>query len=69
MDYAQDCLAALRRLLREPRYELRLPKPGLRHDTHPRIVPHRFPIKGGLGMYQLPHPLLRILPAIHHSTG
>ncbi len=31
-----------------PRFELRKPAPGLRHDAHERIIPHRFPIKGGL---------------------
>lgn len=28
-------------------WERREPKPGLRHNTQPKWVSHRFPIKGG----------------------
>jgi hypothetical protein len=31
-----------------PRYELRQPIPGMRHNKTEKLVPHRFPIKGGL---------------------
>lgn len=35
--------------MREARiYELREPKPGLRHNKSPQIIQHRFPIKNGL---------------------
>jgi len=46
MDFAE----ALSRSLRNPCWELRLPKPHLRHNKEPALISHRFPIKNGLTM-------------------
>jgi hypothetical protein len=35
-------------VFREPRYERREPKPGMRHNTETIYVAHRFPVKDGV---------------------
>jgi hypothetical protein len=47
--------------------ELRIPKPGFRHQHGERLVTHRFPIQGGLTMREAwvrsmsrPNPLLKL---------
>jgi len=34
-------------------YEVREPRPGIRHDRITRYIPHRFPVKGGLSFAQV----------------
>lgn len=34
-------------------YEVRHPKPGLRHNTETKYVHHRFPVKGGKTFSQM----------------
>jgi hypothetical protein len=60
--------AQIQRWLREATvYELREPKPGLRHQSLPRLVVHRFPIKNGLTFRQAlvwsngANPLLKLV--------
>lgn len=37
-------------LYRARKWELRLPKPHLRHNKEPLLVSHRFPVKNGMTM-------------------
>jgi hypothetical protein len=62
---------ALVRATNQPCWEFRRPKPGYRHNREVVLVPHRFPIKGGLTWGQAmlwsihyPNPLLALC-----STG
>lgn len=75
MRYGSGLYEAALRSLWEPRYELRLPKPGLRHQSRPRIVGHRFPVKDGLNFRQAlyhdmmkPSPLMRQLVSTAKPT-
>ena len=43
-----DLAALLRSASTDKRWEVRAPKPGLRHNATQRLVPHRFPVKNGL---------------------